>query len=175
MLSKMFSPIVKKMNFKGVNAKDTIVNFVDGEFDKASINIVSDPFGAIGSRNGFTSLTTASIGTAVAWGGLFQFVTHSAGSTNRYKLGGASNGKLYYTDGSSYTEIGSGFATGFNARFSFFTLDNTCIIADGTLAAVKYTGSGSISSFATSVTADFGIEWQRYGWLHSTVDPRLLY
>ena len=38
-----------------------------------------------------------------------------------------------------------------------------------------WAGSGSPATFATSVTADGGLEWQRYGWLHSTVDPRLLY
>jgi hypothetical protein len=38
-----------------------------------------------------------------------------------------------------------------------------------------WAGSNSATTFATSVTADWGLEWQRYGWLHSTVDPRLLY
>jgi hypothetical protein len=29
--------------------------------------------------------------------------------------------------------------------------------------------------WVVKLNATGGIEWQRYGWLHSTVDPRLLY
>jgi len=148
-----------------------------GEWSENSINIFSNPQGALGSRPGFTSLTTASVGATTAWCGFYEFLVHSGGSTTQNYIGGAANGKIYKYATSAYEEIHTGLATtnADNARFSFFTLDNICIICNGLNEAIKYTGSGSCATFATSITADFGLEWQRYGWLHSTVDPRLLY
>jgi hypothetical protein len=64
---------------------------------------------------------------------------------------------------------------GADKRYSFFTLDETVMITCDEDQPVVWAGSGSATTFATSVTADWGLEWQRYGWLHSTVDPRLLY
>lgn len=177
MLGKSFFPSLFAENFKGVNTKDSPENMSPGEWDESSINVFSDPRGALGSRPGFSAITSASIGSATDWCGFYQFDTHASGVTTNYYLGGASNGKVYQYVSNDYTELFSGLDTtdDDDARFSFFTLDNTCIIANGRNAPLKWTGTGSAATFATSVTADFGIEWQRYGWLHSTIDPRLAY
>jgi hypothetical protein len=177
MIGKSFFPLTLVSNFKGVNARDSEENTDLGEWDSTSINIYSNPQGALASRPGFTGITAASIGATTEWCGFYQFDKHSGGSTSSKYIGGASNGKVYdYTSG-AYVEIYSGLPTtnDDDERFSFFTLDNTVMIMQSLNEPVVYTGTGSAATFATSVTADFGIEWQRYGWLHSTVDPRLMY
>lgn len=175
MLGRSFVPFVRADNFYGVNAKDTSENMYEGEWDKSSLNIFSDPQGAVGSRPGYTSLTTASIGTAVAWVGFYQFDKHSGGTTTSYFVGHGSNGKLYNYASNAYTELFSGLPQGVDTRGAYFTLDNTVVAIKAGALPVVWAGSGSATTFATSVTADWGLEWQRYPWLHSTVDPRLLY
>ena len=177
MISRSFLPFLYAENFKGVNAKDTPENILDSEWDEGSIDIFSDPQGALASRPGFSTLTTATIGTAVAWCGFYQFDVQSGGATTPHYIGGGSNGKLYEYITNGYAQLYTGLTTtdDDDTRFSFFSFDNTCIICNGRDAALTYSGTGSVATFATSITADWGVEWQRYGWLHSTVDPRLLY
>jgi len=177
MQSRNFFPVLFASNFKGINAKDTYENTDPGEWDESSINVYSDPQGALGSRPGYSAITSASIGSATAWCGFYQFDVHSGGTTTSNYIGGTQDGKLYKFASNAYTEIYTGLNTtdADDARFSFFSFDNTCIICNGRNEAIKYTGSGSCATFATSITADWGLEWQQYGWLHSTVDPRLLY
>lgn len=177
MHNRQVLPFIFAENFKGVNAKDSQENIAEGEWDKSSTDIFSDPEGTLGSRPGFTSLTTASIGSVTAWCGFYQFDKHSGGSTTSTYLGGGEDGKVYKFASNEYEELfdGLGTANADDERFSFFTLDNTCVICQSKTTPLVYTGTGSAATFATSVTADWGLEWQRYGWLHSTVDPRLLY
>jgi len=178
MLNKRFIPFLYAQNFFGVNFKDTDENMNDGEWDGDSLNIFSDPRGALASRTGFSALTTASIGSGTAWCGFYEFQTHKTGSTTKYYIGGAEDGKVYNYASNTYTELFDGLDTTNkdDARFDFWTLDNTVMIIPGGLdSPMVWTGSGSAATFATSVTADFGLEWQRYGWLHSTVDSRLIY
>lgn len=175
MLGRRFNPVQFVANFLGVNSKDTAENMADGEWDQSSINVCSTPKGGVGSRPGYTGITSASIGASVAWCGFYQFDTHSAGTTTNNFLGGASNGKVYKFASAAYTELFSGLTTGVDRRYAFFTLNNKCIIMNGKEDPLVYTGTGSAATFATSVTADWGLEWQRYPWLHSTVDPRLMY
>jgi hypothetical protein len=174
MLSRSFNPFIYAQNFMGVNAKDSPENFLDGEWDQSSINVFSDPQGAVASRPGFTALTTTSIGSATAWCGFYQFIKHVSGTTSNYYIGAGSDGKLYSYASSAYNLLFTGLQTGIDVRWSFFTLGNQVICANG-YSVLAWAGTGSAATFATSVTADFGIEWQRYGWLHSTVDPRLMY
>jgi hypothetical protein len=174
-IARRFQSFFYQENFRGINAKDSPENIADGEFDEDSRNIFSDPQGALASRQGFTGITSASIGASVAWCGFYEFDTLSGGSTTQHYIGGASDGKLYSFASGAYTEIYSGLTTGANNRYSFFGFNNTLIIMNGVNAMLKYTGTGSCATFATSVTSDFGIEWQQYGWAHSTVDPRLVY
>lgn len=177
MLSRQFQPFLYASNFKGVNTKDSIENIDPGEWDEASINVYSDPQGALGSRSGFTAITAGSIGSATAWCGFYQFNTHSAGVTTAHYIGGTDNGKVYKYVSGAFTNIFTGLPTtnADDERFSIFSLDNTAIICQSQSLPLAYTGSGSAATFATSATADWGLEWQRYGWLHSTVDPRLVY
>lgn len=172
-----YIPLLLANNFLGVNSKDSNENMNEGEWSSDSLDIFSDPQGALASRPGFTSLTAASIGSATAWCGFYQFDKQSGGATTSYYVGGGANGKLYDYTGGAYVNIFSGLTTtkDDDKRFAFFTLDNTVMICCDEDAPVVYAGSGSATTFATSVTADWGLEWQRYGWLHSTVDPRLLY
>jgi len=177
MISRSFLPKIFARNFAGVNSKDSPENILDSEWSDSSINVYSDPQGSLGSRPGFSALTTASIGSATAWCGFYQFDVHSGGSTTSHYIGGGSDGKVYKYASGAYTELYSGLPTtnSDDERFSFFSFDNTCIILQSLYEPLKYTGSGSAATFATSVTGDWGLEWQRYGWIHSTVDPRLLY
>ena len=175
MIGKGFIPLLHVDNFKGVNTKDSSENMSIGEWDDSSINIFSDPQGALSPRLGYTAVTSASIGASAAFCGIFQLDVHSGGSTTPHYIAGGSDGKLYEYESNQYTELFTGLTTGVNERWSFFTLDNTAICVNGNEAPLAYTGTGSAATFATSVTADFGMEWQRYGWLHSTVDPRLMY
>lgn len=174
MLSKRFIPFQKIENWYGVNSKDTNENKLDGEWDEASINVISDPRGAVGSRSGFTGLTTATIGSATAWCGFYQFT--KAALTNFF-IGGAADGKLYRFHSNKYEALYAGLGSSDDDdRFRFFQLDDICVITDGYNEPMKYTGSGSAASLGgTVLTADFGLEAWRYGWLHSTVDPRLMY
>lgn len=168
----------KIANFLGVNTKDTSPNFSDGEWHEDSINIMSNPKGALGSRNGFSAITVASIGSDNAWCGFFEYQTHSGGSTSKYYVGGGANGWLYNYTGGKYTIIGKGFDTTSDddERFNFFTLNNVLtVIPGGGSWPCIWSGTGSVLSHTSAVTADWGVEWQRYGWLHSIVDPRLLY
>lgn len=177
MLSRSFQPFLYAQNFKGVNCRDSQENILDGEWDENSINIDSDPQGSFGSRLGFTAITTASVGATVDWCGFYQFDKHSGGSTTSYYLGGTSDGKIYQYISNAYTQLYTGLATtdDDDQRYSFFTLDNTVMILSKGNDPLVWTGTGSAATFATSVTADWGLEWQRYGWVHSTVDPRLMY
>lgn len=175
MLGRRFNPVQFVANFLGVNAKDTAENMADGEWDPTSINVYSNPKGAVGSRPGYSGITTASIGASVAWCGFYQFDVHSGGTTTNNFIGGASDGKVYSFAAGAYTAIYTGLSTSVGKRFSFFTLNNKAIIMDGALTPLVYAGTGSAVTFATSVTADWGLEWQRYPWVHSTVDPRLMY
>jgi hypothetical protein len=175
MLARRFQPFFYQENFKGVNAKDGPENILDGEWGEDSLDIFSDPQGALASRPGFTGITSASIGASVAWCGFYEFDTLSGGVTTQHYIGAGSNGKLYEFISNGFTEIYSGLTTGANNRYSFFGFNNTLIIMNGVNDMLAWTGSGSCATFATSVTSDFGIEWQRYGWAHSTVDPRLVY
>jgi hypothetical protein len=175
MLGKRFSPFQCINNWLGVNAKDSSENMADGEWDESSINVWSNPKGSLGSRPGYSAITSASIGTLQAWGGFYQFDTHSLGTTTNNFVGGGSDGKVYKFASAAYTVLFTGLSTGVNKRYSFFGLNNKCVIMDGASTPLIYTGAGSATTFATSVTADFGLEWQRYPWLHSTVDPRLMY
>lgn len=175
MLSRSFVPFVYSSNFMGVNAKDSLENILDSEWDESSINIYSDPQGSLGSRPGFSALTTASIGASVAWCGFYQFNVFSGGSITSHYIGAGSDGKLYEYSGNAYSLLLSSLSVGADNRWFFFSLDNTLILGNGIDATLKWGGTGSPTTFGTSVTADFGIEWQRYGWLHSTADPRLMY
>lgn len=177
MISRSFNPFIYADNFRGVNCKDSSENMLSGEWDESSINIMSDPQGALCSRTGFSSITVASIGTVTAWCGFYHFPKLSGGSRTDYYIGGGSDGKLYKYASSAYEELFSGIATtdGANERYSFFTLDNTAVICHKRTTPLVYTGTGSAATFVSSVTADWGLEWQRYPWFHSTVDPRLLY
>ncbi len=177
MIGRNFFPTFFAENFKGVNTKDSQENIDIGEWDEASINIFSDPQGSLGSRPGYTALTTASIGSAIAWCGLYQFDKHSGGSTTPYYVGGGADGKIWQYVSNAFTQLFTGLTTtkDDDKRYSFFTLDNTVMITCDENLPLVWTGSGSAATFATSVTSDWGLEWQRYGWLHSTVDPRLMY
>lgn len=178
MLSKQFIPWQRSDNWYGINAKDNFENMLDSELDENSINVCSDPQGALCSRNGYSALTTASIGTANAWCGFTQFRKHSAGVSTDYFLGGTSDAKLYQYSANNYNLLFSsvtGVTITADSRFNFFTMDNICVATYGGLP-LKWTGSGSAATLGgTIVTADFGIEWQRYGFFHSTLDPRLMY
>jgi len=173
MLGRKFVPFQRVDNWYGVNSKDSSDNMLDGEWDENSINIFSDPQGGIGSRSGFTGITTASIGASTAWCGFYQY---RKADKNDYYIGGAGDGKVYGFATSKYTELYSGLATGDDARYSFATLDDICVIVEGTVVPLAYTGSGSLATLSgTTITADFNIESWRYMWLHSTADPRLMY
>jgi hypothetical protein len=175
MLSRSFIPFVRSDLFFGVNAKDTSPNMLDGEWTEESINVYSNPTGALCSRPGFSQLTSASTGSSSAWTGFYQFDKHSGGSTTSYYVGGCSNGKLYNFIGTAYSELFSGLTTGLNYLWSFMTLDNTVVAVNGVDAPLSWGGTGSATTFATTCTGDFCLEWQRYGWIHSTADPRLMY
>ena len=175
MISRSFRPFFYAENFKGINSKDSVENILDGEWDENSIDIFSDEKGTLASRPGFTGITSASIGASVAWCGFCQFDVHSGGTTTSHYVGAGSNGKIYKFESNAYTELYSGLTTGSDNRYSFFSFDNTLIIMNGVNETLKWAGTGSCATFATSVTSDFGIEWQRYGWAHSILDPRLVY
>ena len=177
MISRSFIPLLFSKNFKGCNSKDTEENQDLGEWSEDSINIFSDPQGSLGSRPGYSQLTSASIGSATDWCGFYQFDVHSGGSTTPHYIGGGSDGKVYEYISNGYTQLYTGLPTtnDDDERFSFFSFDNTCIILQSQAEPLAYTGTGSAATFATSVTGDWGLEWQRDGWIHSTVDPRLLY
>lgn len=178
MISKSFVPIISATSFMGVNAKDNFENMSPSEWDESSMNVFSDPQGSLGSRPGFTALTSASIGSATAWCGFYEFEKHASGATTQYYIGGTQDGKVYQFASSAYTQLFTGLdiTESDDKRFDFFTLNNQVIIIPGAgNTPLAYAGTGSAATFATSVTADFGLEWQRYGWLHSTVDPRLMY
>lgn len=176
MLSRSYIPFQYAVNFLGVNAKDSNENMLDGEWSSETINCISDPQGAIGSRKGFTALTTASIGASASFTGLYQFNQKDESS---HLLAAGTDGVVYKLDAGAYVNLnatGVTLATGANSRVSFSQLNDTCIICDGENTPYKYTGSGSIATLGgTLVTADFGIESWRYMWLHSTADPRLMY
>lgn len=173
MLSRLFRPFKRVDNFYGVNSKDSFVNMLDGEWDENSINIVSDPRGGIGSRAGFTGITTASVGASTAWCGFYQFRKNSG---TDYFLGGAASGKIYEFSSNQYNQIYTGLSSTQDSRFSFAKLNDICVIVEGTVVPLKYTGSGSATTLGgTLITSDFNLEWQRYMWLHSSVDKRLMY
>jgi len=179
MLSQRAFGFVSVNNFLGTNTKDSNINMLDGEWNEDSINIVSNPQGALGSRAGFSALTSASIGSGTAWCGFTEFQVHSGGSTTKNYVGGCEKGFVWTFASGAYTKIWStalAVTSADDKRYNFFTLNNTLIIIPGAGdLPLYYTGSGSAATLASGVTADWGIEWQRYGWLHSTVDPRLLY
>lgn len=178
MFNRRLLPFHRVDLFYGVNTKDTAPNFLDGEWHEDSINIVSSPKGAVGSRPGFSAITAGSIGATNDWCGFYELQRHVSGATTKFYVGGASNGWLYNYTGGQFTVIGKGFDTtdDDDERFNFFTLNNTLMVMPGAGSwPCVWSGSGSVLSHASAVTADWGIEWQRYGWLHSTVDPRLLY
>lgn len=175
MLGRRFQPLFFMENFLGVNTKDSDENKANGEWDEASIDIFSDPQGSLGSRNGFTAITSGSIGGAVAWTGFYQFNEFSGGSRVSHFIGGGSDGKLYKFASNAYTELFDGLTGGANVRWAFLTLDNQVLAVNGNDDDLIWGGTGSAATFETSVTADFCIEWQRYPWVHSTVDPRLVY
>ncbi len=175
MLSRSFIPFTRIDSFSGINSKDSFENMLDSELDENSINVFSDPIGALASRPGYSALTTASIGTANAWCGFTQY---RKSTKVDYYLGGTSDAKLYQYSANNYNLLLSsvtGLTITADTRFNFFTLDDICVVTYGGLP-LKWTGSGSAATLGgTTVTADFGLEWQRYGWFHSTVDPRLMY
>lgn len=178
MLNRRVIPFQRVDTFYGVNSKDTSPNMLDGEWHEDSINVYSDPKGSIGSRLGYSAITAGSIGATNDWCGFFEFQRHVSGATSKFYVGGASNGWVYNYTGGAYTVIGKGFSTTSDddKRFNFFTLDNRLMVMPGAGDwPCLWAGSGSILSHTSAVTADWGMEWQRYGWLHSTVDPRLMY
>jgi len=167
-------PFQRVDNFRGVNAKDSQENLVSGEWQKDSINIISDPQGSIGTRKGFSPITTATVGTAVAWCGFYQF-TLSTG-VSRF-IGGTSDGKLYEYASSAYALLKTGMGTpDDDDRYTFHQLNDICIVTDGVNKPSKCTSTGSAATLAgTTITADFGLEAWRYSWLHPTADPRTLF
>jgi len=175
MLGRRFQPFLFMENFLGVNTKDSDENKADGEWDETSINIFSDPQGSLGSRKGFTALTSASIGGTVAWTGFFQFNEFSSGTRTSHFMGAGSDGKLYKFASNAYTELFDGYTEGVNVRWAFLTLGNEVLAVNGNNDSLIWNGTGSAATFETSVTASFCIEWQRYPWVNSTADPRLLY
>lgn len=175
MLGRRFQPLFFFQNFLGVNTKDSDENKANGEWDEASIDIFSDPQGSLGSRNGFSAITSASIGGDVAWTGFYQFNEFSGGSRVSHFVGAGSDGNFYKFASNAYTELFDSLTTGVDVRWAFLTLDNQVLAVNGNEAPLIWAGTGSAATFETSVTADFCIEWQRYPWVHSTVDPRLVY
>lgn len=178
MLNRRAVPYVRADCFYGVNTKDTNINMLPGEWHEDSINIVSSPQGAIGNRNGFAAITVTSIGCVTAVCGVYQYQKHSSGVTTKFTLLGGEDGWIYNYTGGKFTVVCKGLNTGDadDARFNFFTLDNkVTIIHQGQYPQIWDGTASSPLSHVSAVTADWGIEWQRYGFLHSVIDPRLLY
>lgn len=176
MFNRRLIPFHSIRNFFGVNTKDSSPNMLDGEWHEDSINIFSNPKGAVGSRPGYSALTAATLGTP-AWCGFYEFQRHVSGTTSKFYVGGGSDGQVYNYTGGQYTIIGKGFSKDDeNKRYNFFTLNNTLMVMPGGgECPCLWAGTGSLVSHTTAVEVDWGVEWQRYGWLHSTVDPRLMY
>lgn len=173
MLSKSFIPFKRVANFLGCNAKDSQENIADGEWDSQSHDIMSDPLGGLAMRPGYVALTSATVGASTSWIGFTHF--HKSSGTDHY-IGGDSAGKLWSFETNQYVNLLTGLTTGANKRLSFHVLNDICVILNGSENAKSYTGSGSAGTLGgTLVTGDWGLEWQRYSWIHSTADPRLLY
>ena len=173
MISKLFVPFKRIQNFLGVNSKDSFENILDGEWDPQSHDIISSPQGGLAMAPGYTAITTATVGAAVAWTGFYNF--HKSSGTDYY-IGGDSAGKLWSFETAQYVNLLTGLTTGVDKRLSFHTVNDICVILNGSESPLKYTGSGSAATLGgTLVTGDWGLEWQKYSWIHSTVDPRLLY
>jgi len=171
--SQQSLPFIKTENWLGVNSKDSNDDMLDGELQESSVNVWSNPQGALGMRPGYSSITSASIGTATAWCGMYYFENDTADTL----VGAGSDGKIYKFESNAYTELQvvTG-ATGVDARYSFFQIGQTMLVLDGSTSMMKWTASGSLATAGgTLVTADWGLEWHRYAWLHSTADPRLIY
>ena len=173
MISRSFVPFQLVSNWFGINSEDAPDNLLDGELDPSSINVNSDPQGALGSRAGYTAITSASIGSVTAWCGFYQFRNNSG---TDYFFGAGSDGKLYKYASNTYEQLYSGLTTGVNVRWAFATLYNMAIAVNGNQTAFKYTGTGSATTLGgTLATADWCIEQWRYVFMHSTVDKRLVY
>lgn len=173
MIGKSFIPFLFVENFFGINAKDSDENKLPGELGDTSINVFSDPQGALGSRPGYAGLTTGSIGSATAWCGFHHFRKKT--TKGDYYIGGASNGALYKFETNSYVTLATGLTIQADTRIRFAELDDLCIMAITGNPLKKFDGTTLTTLGGTLATADICYEKWRYMFLHSTVDPRLVY
>lgn len=161
---------LQKLNFVGCDKLNAPEMMLDGAAEDC-LDVYSDPFGGLATRNGMARLITTSVSSSATITGGWQFQLEG---TN-YDVFMASDGKIYKANsdltttqlatGTGVTDANKHWAC-FNGRDS--SGDPIAIFVHEDLGRPwKYTGSGSAATLSgTIVTADFGIEWQRYYWLH---------
>lgn len=120
----------------GLNTKNNATNIPANQSPDAQ-NVIFDDFGAVGSRNGFSPVNTAPIGTAVG-DGLVSYVNQSGTA----KLVAACNGSVWYLSGTTFITIPSSqslFTAGIAMEMKTFR-DNL-FISNGGAQPYKWNGT----------------------------------
>lgn len=161
-------PFTQKLNFVGVDKANAPEMLLDGACEDC-LDVYSSPLGGLATRNGMARLNTTTVSATANITGGWQFTV----SGTAYDLFMANDGKIYKLSGTSTTAIDSGLAsTDDDIHWSTFTGRNSsgaviAIMLHSSLKPRKWTGSGDAAALGgTTITADFGIEWQRYYWMH---------
>lgn len=160
--------IIQKHNFVGVDKANAPEMLLDGACEDC-LDVYSSPLGGLCTRAGMARLNTTTVSAAAVVTGGWQFTV--SGTT--FDMLMTNGGKVYQLDGTSTSEKGTGLAsTDADIHWSCFNgRDSTggviAILLHSSLKPYKWTGAGNIAALSgTTITADFGMEWQRYYWMH---------
>lgn len=165
-------PFTNKLLFTGVDKSSSAELMLDGSCEDC-LDVYSDPLGGLCTRNGMAHLNTTTVSAGATITGGFQF---SSAGTN-FDLFMTNDGKIYQLDGSTaYTMTQSLASTDANIHWACFNARNAAgglivVMLHSALKPRSWDGVGGTAATTqalagTTITADFGIEWQRYYWLH---------
>jgi len=174
-------PATQKLLFVGLDKASSPEMAMDGSAEDC-LDVYSDPLGALCTRNGMSRLNTTSVSSSAIVTGGWQF--RKAGTN--YDIFMTNEGKIYQLDGDDTYAMTSGLASTdddihwscFNARDSAGAL--IVVMCHSALPPRKWDGVGGTAATTaalagTMVTADWGLEWQRYYWLHPPNSNDLYY
>lgn len=147
----------------GLNTKNNATNIPQNQSPSAQ-NVVFDDYGSVGTRNGFSQVNTAPIGTATG-DGLVSYVNQSGTA----KLVAACNGSLWYLSGTTFITIPSSqslFTAGVNMEMRTFR--DKLFVSNGGKQPYKWNGTEFTRMGVSAPTATMTVATGAAGSLSGT-------
>lgn len=159
-------PTLSITNFGGINTQVNPLQLQDGNVVQ-SLNVTSQPFGAVTKRPGYTTFLTTVDGSAVQT--LFGWWRQNGTQMNLYR---ASGNKLYYSlqGTGAWTQTGGDQSGTISpgAHFGHAVLNDVMAGGDGFGSSRYSTDGTSFTSIANAPVSQFWLQYQQRGYALGT-------